>query len=247
MKKNIKLLVEYDGTNYVGWQRQPKFQGESIQGLLEESLEKIVCHQVQVIGAGRTDSGVHALGQVANFFTSSSIPVERLPAAVSSLLPRDIVVRKAREVPEDFHARYSAVEKTYRYTILVGPCRSAFEWRYSYHIPYQLNLEKMYRAAELMVGSHDFSSFCSQGSPVKNFVRTLKECRITNDDRHVNLEVTADGFLYNMVRIIVGTLLEVGRGRWEPEKVMEIIAARDRRLAGPTAPPQGLILVNVKY
>lgn len=247
MMRNIKLLIEYDGTNYIGWQRQPEYQGISIQGMLEESLEKIVGHKVTLNAAGRTDSGVHAKGQVANFFTESSVPVERFPYALAGMLPDDIVVWGTQEVPGDFHARYSAVEKTYRYTILLAGNRSAFEWRYSLYVPYPLDVERMRAAAFYLEGNHDFSSFCAKGSPVKTFTRTIKSLEIFEDHGHLYFEITANGFLYHMVRIIVGTLLAVGRGRWTPEKILEILDARDRKAAGPTACPQGLLMLNVKY
>ena len=247
MKRNIKLLIEYDGTNYIGWQRQPENQGMSIQGMLENSIAKLTGHRVWLKGAGRTDSGVHARGQVANFFTESKIPVHRIPHALAGMLPNDIVVRGAWEVPEGFHARYSALEKTYRYTILLPGYRSAFEWRYAYYCPYQLDVEKMNQAARFLEGTHDYSSFCAKGSPVKNFIRTISRCCIYQDDCHLYMEVTANGFLYNMVRIIVGTLIEIGRGKWEPFKMIEILEAKDRNKAGPTIGPQGLLLLNIKY
>ncbi|MDD4752144.1 MAG: tRNA pseudouridine(38-40) synthase TruA [Desulfitobacteriaceae bacterium] len=247
MKRNIKLLIEYDGTNYIGWQRQPEHQGMSIQGVLEKCLGKITGQNVLIQGAGRTDSGVHARGQVANFFTESRIPVQRIPYALAGMLPNDIVVRGAWDVPEHFHARYSALEKTYCYTILLPDCRSAFEWRYAYYSPFHLDVEKMNQAVSFLEGTHDYSSFCAKGSPVKNFIRTVRWCRIRQDDHHLYVDVTANGFLYNMVRIIVGTLIEIGRGKWEPIKIVEILEARDRKKAGPTIGPQGLTLLNIKY
>lgn len=247
MMRNIKLLIEYDGTNYIGWQFQLKFQGKSIQGMLQEKLEKIVCHKVKLNGAGRTDSGVHAKGQVANFFTESKIPVDRIPLALSSMLPNDIVVKRAWEVSQDFHARYSAVEKTYRYTILNSPFNSAFEWRYCYHVRYTLDIDAMKKAIEYLVGTHDYSSFCNSGTMVKKFTRTVKEGKLYQEGDLLYFEITGDGFLYNMVRIIVGTLIEIGRGRWAPEYMAKIIASKNRNMAGPTAPPQGLVMLKVVY
>jgi len=247
MRRNIKLLIEYDGSNYIGWQKQPVYQGESIQGVLERALAQIVKHRVILTGAGRTDSGVHALGQVANFFTENAIPVERIPAALAGKLPRDIVVKDAYEVPESFHARFSAIDKTYRYHIRIAKYPSAFAWRYSCHIRFPLDLGAMKAGASYLIGTHDFSSFCAQGTPVKTFIRTVKECTLFREDKNLLVEITADGFLYNMVRIIVGTLVEVGRGRWIPEKVEEILQARDRVQAGPTMKAEGLTLVRVRY
>ena len=247
MRKNVKLLIEYDGTKYIGWQRQPAFQGKSIQGILEDRLEILAGHPVSLNGAGRTDSGVHARGQVANFYLEGRMPVERIPVALAGMLPDDIVVRSAEEVEANFHARFNALEKTYRYTILLPGNRSAFEWRYAFYQPFPLDIGSMVTAAQLLEGTHDFSSFCAQGSPVKMFTRTLRECRFSQDDGHLYLDVTANGFLYHMVRIIVGTLLEVGRGRWSIDRVGEALAKKDRGAAGPTALAHGLTLVRIKY
>jgi tRNA pseudouridine38-40 synthase len=247
VKRNIKIIIEYDGTDYVGWQKQPISHGPSIQETIEKALEKITQHQVALNGAGRTDSGVHAKGQVANFFTWSGIPAERLPRALAGILPRDVVVKEAWEVPEDFHARYSALEKTYRYTIRYAKSPSAFQWRYSYHVHYPLNVDAMKKGASFLIGTYDYRSFCAKGSSVKKFVRTVKDLVLYTDPENLYIEVTADGLLYNMVRIIVGTLVEVGRGRWNPEKVKDILEAKDRRQAGPTMRPEGLALLNVKY
>lgn len=247
MIRNIKMIIEYDGTNYIGWQTQIKSHGKSIQGVLQETLEMIVCHKVKLFGAGRTDAGVHAKGQVANFYTESKIPVDRIPLALSSMLPCDIVVKGAWEVPRDFHARYSAVEKTYRYTILKSPFNSAFEWRYSYHVRYTLDIDKMKKAVEYLVGTYDYSSFCSSGTKVKDFTRTIKEGKLYQEGEVLYFEITGTGFLYNMVRIIVGTLIEIGRGRWAPEYMAKIIAAKNRNMAGPTVPPHGLVMLKAVY
>ncbi len=247
MKRNIKLLIEYDGTNYVGWQRQPVHHGKSIQGMIEDSIRKMVHHEVNLIPSGRTDAGVHAKGQVANFFTESSIPAERFPRALKGLLPPDIVVKGGWDVPDDFHARYSAREKTYRYIIRTAVEPSAFDWRYCIHLPMKLNLKEMKTAAGILVGTNDFTSFCAQGSPVKNFIRTIKSFHLFSDENNIYFDITANGFLYHMVRIIVGTLVEVGRGRWDPDYMKTILKSKDRNRAGPTAEPQGLILWEVKY
>jgi tRNA pseudouridine38-40 synthase len=187
--RNIKLLIEYDGTNYIGWQRQPQEHGKSIQGVIEDGIKKMVQHDVKLISAGRTDAGVHALGQVANFYTASTIPVERFPLALKSILPRDIVVKGAWEVAPDFHARYCAKEKTYRYTIRTSRFPSAFHWRYATHIPEPLNVAEMRRAAGFFTGTHDFRSFCAKGSPVKDFLRTVKKAELTHDEDHIYFAV----------------------------------------------------------
>lgn len=247
MMRNIKLLIEYDGTNYIGWQRQPLTQGKNIQGLIEDGIRKMVHHEVSLNVAGRTDAGVHALGQVANFFTRSTIPAERFPWALKGMLPPDIVVKGAWDVPEDFHARYSALEKIYRYTIRTGTAPSAFDWRYATHIAVPLDVKEMKKAAGFFLGTHDFHAFCAQGSPVKKFVRMVKRADLTQEENYIYFDVTANGFLYHMVRIMVGTLVEIGRGRWNAERIQTILASKDRRCAGPTALPQGLILKEVKY
>lgn len=245
--RNIKLLIEYDGTNYIGWQRQPLSQGKSIQGLIEAGIKKMVQHEVNLNAAGRTDAGVHAFGQVANFFTESTIPAERFPWALKGMLPSDIVVKGAWDVPEDFHARYSAREKTYRYTIRTAVLPSAFAWKLETHFPFPLNVTEMEKAAGFFLGTHDYRSFCAKGSPVKKFMRTVNRAEIFQDENHIYFDVAANGFLYHMVRIMMGTLMEIGRGRWRADRVKTIIEYKDRKYAGPTALPQGLILKEVKY
>lgn len=245
--RNIKLLIEYDGTNYIGWQRQPSFQGQSIQGLVENALKKMVHQDVRLTVAGRTDAGVHALGQVANFFTYSNIPVERFPLALKGMLPEDIVVKEAKEVPESFHAQFSAQEKTYGYTIRTALLPSVFERHFTAHMPLSFNIKEMKKAGKLFLGTHDFKAFCSRGSFVKNFVRTISQAELTEDQEHIYFKVTANGFVYNMVRIMVGTLVEIGRGYWTAEEVLKILAGKERKYAGPTAPPQGLCLLKVRY
>jgi len=246
-RKNIKLLIEYDGTRYIGWQRQVDSHGQSIQGVLENALENLAGHPVSLNGAGRTDSGVHARGQVANFYLTGRMPVDRIPVALAGMLPDDIVVKSAEEVDPNFHARFDAIEKTYRYTILLPGHRSPFEWRYALYQPFPLDIPAMEAAAAMLLGQHDFRTFCSAHSSVKGFVRTVRECRFSVDGEHLYLDITANGFLYNMVRIIMGTLLEVGRGRWQPERVEAALARQDRSLAGPTAKAHGLTLMRIKY
>ncbi|MGI6678275.1 MAG: tRNA pseudouridine(38-40) synthase TruA [Dehalobacterium sp.] len=245
--RNIKLLIEYDGTNYIGWQCQPSYQGQSIQGILEEGIQKMVRHKVNLFAAGRTDAGVHARGQVANFYTDSEIPAPRFPRALQGILPYDIVVKEACDVPENFHARYHATAKDYRYVIRQATLSDAFDWKYAYHVTFPLNLPEMEKATRIFLGTHDFRSFCAKGSPVKKFVRTVTKAELIQEGNYLYFDVTANGFLYNMVRIMVGTLIKIGRGKLQAEDVARIIDQKDRRFAGPTAPPHGLYLQKVKY
>lgn len=242
------MLLAYDGTNYAGWQVQ-EGQGrvKTIQGTVEKALALITGERIRVTGAGRTDAGVHARGQVIHFDTDSRIPVPSFPAALNSVLPPDIRFYGAEEVSPDFHAQYQAREKTYRYTIDCGPVPDVFLRNYACHISYQLDLPAMQEAAKLLLGTHDFRSFCASGSSVKNFVRTVKALEICQSDFLIYVNITADGFLYNMVRIIVGTLLEIGRGKLPSGYMAELISAQDRTLAGPTAPAKGLCLEQVVY
>lgn len=243
--KKVALEVSYDGTNYAGFQRQN--HQSSIQGELERALSQIAKVPVTVVGAGRTDAGVHALGQVVHFTTELNIPIEKWPLALKSFLPEDIIVRRAFAVGDDFHARYDAIGKRYRYQIDRGAVPHIFHRRFSYHYPYPLDLKKMRDAASHFVGTHDFSAFCASGSSVEDKVRTIYGITIEEDDVLLKIDLHGNGFLYNMVRIIVGTLLEVGIGKKEPAEIAEIIASKDRKRAGITVPPQGLILLKVEY
>lgn len=243
--RNIKLTLEYDGENYHGWQRQPRVA--TIQGTIEEALAKILQGKVKLTGSGRTDTGVHARGQVANFKMKSHIPLKNLKAALNSLLPEDIVVRHAVQVPDDFHARYDAQSKTYCYTILNSSFPSPFSRKYAYFFPHSLDTAAMRRAAKCLVGSHDFSSFRGAGMRRGNYLRKMKRLKVSTEKEFIRLDMEADGFLYNMVRIIAGTLLEVGRGKMTAGEVGKILRAKDRRQAGPTLPARGLCLVKVKY
>lgn len=243
------MVLAYDGTNYAGWQVQ-EGQGwvMTVQGTVEKALSLITGEEgIRVTGAGRTDAGVHARGQVIHFDTESRIPINRFPVALNSVLPPDIRAYEAAEVAGDFHARYHAKEKTYRYTIDCGPVPDVFLRNYASYVPYQLNLPAMQEAAKAFLGTHDFRSFCASGSSVKNFVRTIRDLKICQSDFLIYVNITADGFLYNMVRIIVGTLLEVGRGKLPAGCIGELINAHDRSLAGPTAPAKGLCLEHVAY
>lgn len=248
MSRRIKLTLAYDGTNYNGWQLQTRPPGvKTIQGTLEEKLKLITKEEIKVVASGRTDAGVHALGQVVHFDTTSTIPVERFPQALLSVLPWDIVPLKAEEVDENFHARYSTRWKTYRYTFDTGTMPHVFWRRYAYHYPHPLDRQAMAQAAQYLLGQHDFRSFCASGSSAKDFVRTIAACELRENGQLLTLEITGNGFLYNMVRIICGTLLEIGRGKLQPEAMKEIIAAQDRKAAGPTVPAHGLCLLKVEY
>lgn len=244
--RNIKVTLEYDGTNYHGFQRQTDAL-PTIQQFLEETLEQLTKHPVTVIGAGRTDAGVHARGQVINFKTECGIPVDRLPLAMNRLLPKDIVIRAVEEVEDSFHAQFKAKRKVYRYHIYNSRISSAFDRLYSYHVPHQLNLDKMREAARFIVGEHDFSAFKAAGAKTKTSVRTIYRLDIEHNSPHISLEVEGNGFLYNMVRIITGTLLYVGKGKLTPDEVRKFVETGKREDAGPTVPPQGLFLMEVKY
>lgn len=244
---NIKLLLEYDGTNYHGFQRQVEKHGPTIQGVLEATLGQIVKHDVALIMAGRTDAGVHALGQVVNFHSNTRIPMDKLPKALNSLLPRDIRIKHAEIVDENFNARFSAQWKRYCYTINNAPIASVFSRLYTWHVPQPLDLEAMSAAAALMVGRRDFRAFCAAGSPVKNFVRNLTVCSVGQEEPLIRVTCQADGFLYNMVRIICGTLVDIGKGKIATEEITEILASQQRARGGMTAPPQGLCLEYVQY
>ncbi len=245
--RNIRLDLEYDGTAYSGWQVQPRVP--TIQEKIEEALYRITGQRVRVSGAGRTDAGVHALGQVAHFHSDTSLPVDVLLRALNSLLPDDIVVKAVRDVPGSFHARKGASGKRYEYWILNDPTPSAFHRRYFWHLRRPLDVEAMGRAARRLAGKHDFSSFQASGGECgRSAVRSvnLLDVEIVRE-RYLRVAVEANGFLRGMVRILVGTLVEVGEGKIAEEDVSRILEARDRRVAGRTAPARGLFLVWVRY
>jgi len=243
--RNIKLVVQYDGTGLAGFQYQPRQR--TIQGELEKHLGKICGHQVRVIGAGRTDAGVHALGQVVNFSTHGTVPTDRVAIASNSSLPRQIAVIAADEVDANFHAQYDAHGKVYRYSILSRPSPSPFLARFAWHIPKALDLTALRTGAKQLVGRHDFTSFCAAKAEVEDRRRELRAAVWEKSRDVLTLTLEGDGFLHNMVRIIVGTLVEVGLGRMAPKAVGEALEARDRRAAGRTAPPHGLCLLRVDY
>lgn len=243
--RNIILIIEYDGTNYAGWQIQKN--SKSIQGTLEAALKRIAGEKVKLISCGRTDSGVHAKGHVANFKTNSKIPLVNLRRGLNSILPRDIVIKEAKEVPADFNSRYDAKSKVYRYTILNRPYPAALYRDYFYYVPYKLDLNLMKREAQFLLGRHDFKSFQAADKKERSSIRTIKKLKIERKGDFIEIKIEADGFLYNMVRNIVGTLIEIGRGRFKPGSMEKILGVRNRDLAGPTAPAKGLCLVEVKY
>ncbi len=243
--RNIRLVIEYDGTNYAGWQIQKN--AKSIQATLEAALKRILNEKAKLISCGRTDSGVHAKGHVANFKTNSKIPLVNIERGLNSVLPKDIVIKEAKEVPSDFNSRFDAKSKVYRYTILNRPHPAALCRYYFYHIPYKLNLKKMRREAKVLLGRHDFKSFQAADKKERSSVRTIKKLTVKKKGDFIEIEMGADGFLYNMARNIVGTLIEIGRGRFKPGSMKKILKAKDRNLAGRTAPAKGLCLVEVKY
>ncbi len=244
-ERNIKITLEYDGTEYFGWQRQPNCV--TVQQRVEEAVEAVTQARAAVIASGRTDTGVHAEGQVAHFRTASAIPIEKFPPALNANLPADIAVLAAEEARPDFHARYDAKSKTYRYTILNQPIRSPLRARYSARMWPALDVERMQEAARALVGRRDFAAFQSQADPERNSVRTVTRAEFVARPPLIEFWIEADGFLYNMVRAIVGTLALVGRGKLSPADFEAIIRSRDRGQAGPTAPAQGLCLVRVQY
>jgi tRNA pseudouridine38-40 synthase len=244
--RNLKLVLEYDGAAYCGWQRQAN--GLSIQQVLEEKISIMTGEAVKVIGSGRTDAGVHALGQVAHFKTASTIPGIHFIKGINSLLPRDIAVVALQEVHSTFHARYDAKSKVYRYQIVHGSVRPVLLRQYAWFVPGPLNLEPLCEAARQFSGTHDFSSFCSVHSDARDHIRTISDIRIeAGSHRLIRIEIEADGFLRHMVRGIVGTLVEIGRGKRLASDVQAMMQAKDRRHGGMTAPPQGLFLKEVKY
>lgn len=231
--------------NSIGWQAQPNKL--NIQGEIERAIYNITKEEVDLIGSGRTDAGVHALGQVANFKTNSQISIEKLPLAINSQLKNSIVIKEAEEVNERFHSRYNAKRKTYRYIINNSKCGTAIYRNLEYSYPFKLDAEKMKQASKYFEGEHDFKAFKSSGTSSKNSVRTIYKAIVKQEGEKIIIELTGNGFLYNMVRIISGTLLDVGLGKIQPEEIPEMIESKDRQRAGKTLPAHGLYLVEVKY
>lgn len=240
-----KMTLAYDGTQYHGWQRQKN--GITIQEVIETHLEKIFGKEIAVTGCSRTDAGVHAKTYVCNFSGETTIPANKIPFVLNTMLPPDIRVYNCEVVPENFNARFETVTKAYEYKIVNRSFADPLLRNYAWHYPVKLNVEKMKKAAKVIQGKHDFASFCAAGSSVKTTVRNLTELTITQDGDIITIRAAADGFLYNMVRIIVGTLVYVGNGKLSENDIKELIDKKDRRLMGITAPPQGLSLVEVNY
>ncbi|MCR3921111.1 MAG: tRNA pseudouridine(38-40) synthase TruA [Firmicutes bacterium] len=242
--KNIKLIVAYDGTNYHGFQLQQN--AVTVQEKLEQAMQTVFREPVRLTAAGRTDTGVHALGQVVTVQVKTGVPTDRIPYALNATLPRDIVVSSAEVMPDNFHARFSVKSKVYRYTIDNAPYPRVLQRLYSLHVRYPLDLELMQQAAMTLVGRHDFTSFMASGSSVKTTVRHLTRLDVSEQDGFYTITAEANGFLYNMVRIIAGTLIEVGRHKRSPE-LGSVICAGSRMAAGWTAPAYGLVMLEVKY
>ena len=243
--RNIKLTIEYDGKDFNGWQAQPNKL--NIQGTIEKAIEGIVGHEINLTASGRTDAGVHSLGQVANFKTNSQIPIEKMAIAINSRLKKSILVKNAEEVDERFHSRLSCRQKTYRYIINNSKQGTAIYRNLEYHISNNLNIKKMQEAAKYFEGEHDFKAFRASGTSSKNSVRTIYKADVYAKKDRVFIELTGSGFLYNMVRIIAGTLVEVGLNKIEPQQITEIINSKQRENAGKTLPAHGLYLVKVEY
>ncbi len=244
----ILMTIAYDGTNFSGWQKQKLPEVRTVEGELEKALRKLFRDPVlECIGASRTDAGVHALGQRAVGDVETTIPAEKIPLAVRAFLPEDIAVTKAEEVPPEFHPRFDCVKKTYEYRFWNAPAKNPKERLYSAHQAKPLDVEQMNRAASAFIGRHDFAAFCAAGSSVSSTVRTIFDCHAEREGDVVKIFVTGDGFLYNMVRIIAGTLMAVGLGKLLPETLPGIIEGGDRRQAGQTAEPQGLTLLEIYY
>ena len=243
--KRVKIVVAYDGTNYCGWQVQPN--GLSVQEVLEKHLSDLLCEEIRITGASRTDAGVHALGNVAAFNTSARMAADRISFAMNTRLPADIRIQESAEVPMEFHPRFANTVKTYEYRIFNRKFPDPTKRLYSFFYHYPLDVEKMQRAATYLVGEHDFKSFWTAKPEVTNTVRTVYSLDLKREDDMITLRIRGNGFLYNMVRIITGTLIRVGGGFLEPEDIPKILEAKDRGAAGETARPEGLTLVKIEY
>ena len=243
--RNIKLTIAYDGSEYHGWQIQPGKR--TIQASLTQAIQNLIGSEVRVFGASRTDAGVSALGQVALVQIDSAIPVENLAKAITHRLPSDIAVTEAVEVPQGFDVIGAVKNKLYRYTIFTGPLRPVLQIRHCWHLHAELDVAAMNEAAKVFIGEKDFKSFAAAADKRESSVRTIFRCDVTREGDFVYVDIEGDGFLYNMVRNIVGTLVEVGLGRWNPEKISQVLEAKNRTAAGPIAPAAGLCLMWIKY
>ena len=243
--RNIKLTIEYDGKEFGGWQKQPSKL--NIQGEIERAIKDITGEEVGLIGSGRTDSGVHSVGQVANFKTSSIIPIEKIAIAINANIKKSIRIKSAEEVEESFHSRYNCKKKTYRYTINNSKYGTALYRGMEYHVSQELNIEAMEKAIKCFVGEHDFAGFKASGTSTKSSIRTIYKAKLKKDGEKIYIEFTGNGFLYNMVRIIAGTLVDVGIGKTNPDDIPEIIDSKDRTRGGKTLPAHGLCLMEVDY
>lgn len=243
--RNIKLTIEYHGKDFNGWQKQPNKL--NIQGEIERAIGSITGETIELIGSGRTDAGVHALGQVANFKTNCHIPIDKFAVAINSKLKKSIRIKKAEEVEERFHSRYCAHFKKYRYVMNCSSTGTAIFRELEYQFPMKLDVEKMRKAAKYFEGEHDFAAFKASGTSSKNSIRKIFEAEVLEKEERIWIELTGSGFLYNMVRIIAGTLLDVGMGKIDPEEIPDIIQSKDRKRAGKTLPAVGLYLVKVNY
>ena len=241
----VKLVVAYEGTNYCGWQIQPN--GITIEQVLNETLSSLLGEEITVTGASRTDAGVHSLGNVAVFETHTKMPAEKISFALNQRLPEDIVAQESCQVPEDFHPRFSKSRKTYEYRILNCRFRQPLERRTSYFYHYPLDVSAMQKAAAYLVGEHDFTSFASVHAQTNTYVRMIYALDVVREGDMIRIRVQGNGFLYNMVRIIAGTLIQVGAGIKKPEDMESILAGKDRELAGPTAPAHGLTMIGLEY
>lgn len=245
MRRNYKLLITYDGTKYYGWEHQPN--KDTIQGKLEDVLNHLSDKPVEIIGAGRTDGGVHAKGMVANVFLDIGMTEEELRDYMNRYLPQDIMIQQVSPASDRFHARYNAIGKTYCYTCFDGRTKPVFDRKYVWTLEQTLDVERMQRAATYLIGRNDYKSFCKNPQKKKSTVRTIDQIEIVRRGDYVTLSFHGDGFLRNMVRILTGTLVDVGLGKTEPEHVLEILRAQNRLEAGETAPAQGLCLMKVDY
>lgn len=243
--KRVMLTVAYDGTAYHGWQIQPN--GETIEGILNRCLSETLGEKIEVIGASRTDSGVHAMGNIAVFDTDSPIPADKISYALNQRLPEDIKIQKSEEVASDFHPRHCESRKIYEYRIYCAPFPMPVKRLYAYYTYIPMDVERMRRGASYLVGKHDFKSFCSAEAQVETTVRQVDSVEVVQEGQEIVIRVAGRGFLYNMVRIIAGTLMEVGRGHIAPEEVKTILEAKDRQAAGSTAPACGLTLVKYEF